>query len=92
MWRRRSERFVRKMSRPAALAYVARGGALNKLSPALAGKTDVASVVAAGGGHYKVLQQLRFCSDRLRARAFRTTSEPRAERGAKIVERAFARD
>ena len=90
MWKRRSERFVRKCRDP---QLVAREGAPNKLSPALgAGKTDVAEFRGRGGGHYKVLQQRRFCSDRLRGRASRATSKPHAERGAKIVERAFARD
>ena len=82
------------MSRRArSCADVAREGALNKLSPALgAGKTDVAEFRGRGDGLYKVLQQRRFSSDRLRGRGSRATPEPRAERGAKIAERAFARD
>jgi hypothetical protein len=70
----------------------AREGALNKLSPALgAGKRTWPSFEAAEAVTTKCLGGARFCSGRLRGRAFRGTSEPRAERGAKTVKRAFAR-
>jgi hypothetical protein len=76
---------------------VAREGALHKLSPALcAGKTGVAEFVAAKAATTKCARSARFCSGRLRGRTSCSTSEPRAERcaerGAKIVERAFARE
>jgi len=54
-------------------------------------ETDVAEFRGREGGHYKVLDSAKFCSGRLRGRKCRDTREPRAERGAKLVERAFAR-
>jgi hypothetical protein len=67
---------------------VAREGALDNLSPALcAGNANVAELAAT-----TTLCSARFCSGRLRGRASDGTSEPRAERGAKFVERAFARN
>jgi len=53
------------------------------------GKRTWRSFVAAEAATTKHFARL--CSGRLRGRESSDTSEPRAERGAKIVERAFAR-
>ena len=63
---------------------VAREGALDNLSPALC-----AGIVAAKAAHRKMSANL--CSGRLRGRTSLDALIPRAERGARIGERAFAR-
>jgi hypothetical protein len=63
------------------------------LAPRLArGKRTWPSIAAAEAVATTCPGSGRFCSGRLRGRTPRAASEPRAERGAKIAKRAFARD
>src|SRR3954451_1715109 len=56
-----------------------------------AGKADVAGFAAAKAAATKSRAAQAFCGDRLRGHEIRPPPFPRAERGAKIVKRAFAR-
>jgi hypothetical protein len=71
----------------------AREGARHKHSPGLGpGKRAARTIRGREGGHHNVLGLREIYSGRLRGRASRGPWKPRAERGAKVVERAFARN
>src|SRR3954452_18850178 len=57
-----------------------------------AGKADVAGFAAAKAAATKSRAAQAFCGDRLRGHEIRPPPFPRAKRGARIVERAFARE
>src|SRR3954454_17427459 len=56
-----------------------------------AGKADVAGFAAAKAAATKSRAAQAFCGDRRRGHEIRPPPFPRAERGARIVKRAFAR-